>query len=189
MSLAPTPTTEKGKPVGNERQKRANLLWLPFAFACLAFLLVFAQFSSLANTSHASTINFTGQQLIMGDGGKNLPPYQFPAVIAAFGFTLAGLLLAVSQKRAACILSGLCGIGGIMALFVAKNTIANFVAEYPGGLVTVSFQEGFWLTAVLLIIAAIGQFKMAATKKNPLWNRRLTHISPNNPPDRAHPRP
>jgi hypothetical protein len=144
---------ERGPKAESNRQKRIKLFWPLYILAGLSFLLPFVHFSSLAN------IDLTGQQLIMGDGGQNIPAYQFPAVIVSFGLILGGLLFSLSSKRTAILVSGLFGVGAVIVLFIAKHTIENEIAQYPGKMVTVSFNDGFWLAIVFLVIAIIGQFK------------------------------
>ena len=140
-----------------------------FALAALCFLMPFLELSC----SGKKVLTLTGQQLVTGTEieqqtdlwtgkteKKKIDPE--PLAVWALGFAIGALVLALAGKPLVSLLSGLAGMGGMIALAMLAVKIHDQIAAQgkDRGPMELQIKEGFWLACALLFFGAVVQFKL-----------------------------
>lgn len=143
--------------------------WSMFALAALCFLMPFLELSC----SGKKVLTLTGQQLVTGTEieqqtdlwtgkteKKKIDPE--PLAVWALGFAIGALVLALAGKPLVSLLSGLAGMGGMIALAMLAVKIHDQIAAQgkDRGPMELQIKEGFWLACALLFFGAVVQFKL-----------------------------
>ncbi len=174
VASAPTaaPTMSPTAPIasGQSGQTVARLKKFPWVFYLTAILGFFLPFVEVSCQQH-SVASVTGQVLATGgnlelanpDGGPSSQQVvkAQPEASWALGLTVAALVLALIRVTATRLLSGLSGVGGVVALVMLKSSLEKQIADQGGGAFQLNLREGFWLAAAGLVAGAILQFLLA----------------------------
>ena len=130
-----------------------------FVCAILFFFLPFAQVSCMGQ----GIAKLSGVQLAVGttisqdDGfGHKQDRKLDGSLVALFAFVsaLAGLALHLAGSKSAMPLRATAAVAGVVLLLILKSQVESASAREGQGLITVSFESGFYITLLLLAAGA-----------------------------------
>ncbi len=78
-----------------------------------------------------------------------------PYATIALGVAVLGLLVGFARTSAARLVNAVAGAAGAVLLLLLRSKIDDAVMRESGGLISVSYEAGYWIALVLFLLAAM----------------------------------
>jgi hypothetical protein len=131
-----------------------------FVLALICFFLPFVDFScqgqkvaTLTGIQLVTGTNFEQSSMFGGQAKTEKVPSE-PLAILSILCVILGLGLSFLKDKKSKIAPAISGLAGLTFLLLLKAKIDNDVLREGGGVLRVEYDIGFWLTFLLLLIAA-----------------------------------
>lgn len=133
-----------------------------FAFALFCFMLPFATISC-----PGGRVTVSGYELAVGTEIKGEKMHGELLALIALLFAVVGLAMSFGKAKGALIGGGMAGSAGAILLLILQVKVSNDVASESGGMATVSYDIGYWLTVIALAGGAAYSFYLESQLKRP----------------------
>jgi len=155
------------------KEKLGLVLSAKFGLIVLLFLMPFIKVSC----SGMVNMPLSGMDLATGTTIETKEPFSGkvqkqkvdaePFAAIALGAAVLGLLIGFIKAKPARIVNAVTGGAGAVFLLLLKNKIDKEVLKEGGGMISVNYEMGFWITILLFITAVIVSIYAASVSSQP----------------------